>query len=133
MPRMNDVFQPWLAARAATQGMLACGVRLPDGACLAHSFNELCPPTTLEKILSQLAVGPWSPSGDAATPRRITWTFEHGQVRLCWRPDGALLGLVTQSKAEAAQEFDALSAEFLALNPAGCPAVNKVGDDVRSL
>jgi len=116
---MNDLLNQWLAARATAPGMLACGVRLPDRACLCHSFSETCPRENLEKILHQLAYTQSSLANDGFAPRWSTWTFERGLVRLVLRPDGVLLGLVVQSGAEAAPNPDPLSEEFLALNLAG--------------
>ncbi len=113
---MNDTLQEWLATGAIASGMLGCGMRLPDTTCLSYSFNELCPRECLDQVLHQLAETTAFLAGHGLAPRRLTWTFEQGQIFLFPRPDGALLVLATQPNTEAAENVDALAEEFFSLN-----------------
>ena|SRR6202142_986281 len=113
---MNDTLQEWLATGAIASGMLGCGMRLPDATCLSYSFNEICPRERLDQVLQQLEKTMTLLAGQGLVPRRLTWTFEQGQIFLFPRPDGALLVLATQPNTEAAENVDELAEEFFSLN-----------------
>jgi hypothetical protein len=113
---MNDTLQEWLATGAIASGLLGCGMRLPDATCLSYSFNEICSRERLDQVLHQLAEATTFLAGHGLAPRRLTWTFERGQIFLFPRPDGALLVLATQPNTEAAENADDLAEEFFALN-----------------
>jgi hypothetical protein len=115
---MNDTLQEWLATGAIASGLLGCGMRLPDATCLSHSFNEICPRERLDQVLHQLAVTTTFLTSHGLAPRRLSWTFEQGQIYLFPRPDGALLVLATQPNTEAAENVDELAEEFFSLNAA---------------
>ena len=94
-------------------GMLACGVRRPDGRCAGHGGEKNYPVEKIEKLLGQFA-GLHEPL-DAAefSPRWTTWAFEYGHLRFVLRPDQWLLMLLVTPETEAARELDALSEDFL--------------------
>jgi len=115
---MNDTLQEWLATGAIASGLLGCGMRLPDATCLSHSFNEICPRERLDQVLHQLAETTTFLTSHGLAPRRLSWTFEQGQIYLFPRPDGALLVLATQPITEAAENVDELAEEFFSLNAA---------------
>ncbi|MGA2683672.1 MAG: hypothetical protein ABSF51_01340 [Verrucomicrobiota bacterium] len=115
---MNDTLQEWLATGAIASGLLGCGMRLPDATCLSHSFNEICPRERLDQVLHQLAETTTFLTSHGLAPRRLSWTFEQGQIYLFPRPDGALLVLATQPNTEAAENVDELAEEFFSLNAA---------------
>lgn len=107
--------QQWLASRASPTGMLACGLRAPDGKKVSHSIEESCPIVALEKILDQFdGLRETLFSGEFA-PRWSTWAFEQGQIRFVPRPDGWLLGLVVRADSPAQPKLDPLCTEFLSL------------------
>ena len=112
---MNDTLNQWLDRCALAPGMFGCGVRLPDGACVSHSFNELCPEDFFNEALRCLAELTPVFSGHGLFPRWFTWNFESGQMRVVVRPDGALLALALQPGSPAVENLDALTAEFFAL------------------
>jgi hypothetical protein len=113
---MSQAAQPWLAGRASPPGMLACGLRGPDGKPVCHSVEESFSARKMEKILGQFEGLHAAVFADPPAPRWSTWVFEQGQIRFVLRPDGWLLGLVLRRDSEALPRLDPLSAEFLTLN-----------------
>ena len=116
---MTTSAKSWLTSRAAPPGMLACGLRGPDGKLVCHSVEEICPADKMEKILGQFDGLRAALFSDPFTPRWSTWAFEQGQIRFVERADGWLLGLVVRAESDAQPRLDPLSAEFLSLEIAG--------------
>jgi hypothetical protein len=116
---MKNPAQEWLAGRASPPGMLACGLRGPDGNSTCHSLEETCNAGVMDQILGEFDGQRAAIFPDGLAPRWFTWVFEQGQIRFVWRPDGWLLGLVARLDSDAASKFDPLSAEFLSLELAG--------------
>jgi hypothetical protein len=114
---MSKRSQERLAPGTTVPGLLGCGLRLPDATCLSYSFDEMCPREQMEEILQQLAGTMDWLAGHGLAPRRLTWTFEQGQIFLIPRTDGALLALATQPNTEAAENVDQLAGEFFSLSP----------------
>jgi hypothetical protein len=112
---VKNLAEQWLAGRASPPGMLACGVRRPDGKLVCRSLEEICPPGTMEKILGQFDALRAALFSDQLAPRWSTWVFDQGQIRLVPRPDGWLLGLIARSESDAVPKLDPLSTEFLSL------------------
>jgi hypothetical protein len=112
---MNDTVQQWLDDRAWPPGMLACGLRQPDGKFVCRSFEKSCPVEKMGKILGQVEGLRATLSADKLSPCWSAWEFEQGQIRLVERPDGWLLGLVIRAGPKAAPGLDRLSKEFLSL------------------
>jgi hypothetical protein len=111
---INPALQ-WLTVRASPPGMLACGMRGPDGKFACHSVEEDCPAGKMEKILGHFDGLRATLYADPLAPRWSTWTFERGQIRFVVRPDGWLLGLMVRSESDAQPKLDPLSNEFLSL------------------
>jgi len=116
---MKNSAQQWLTGRASPPGMLACGLRGPDGKIESHSLEEICPTTALGKILSQFDGLSATLLSDQFAPRWSTWAFEQGHIRFVVRPDGWLLGLVVRADSDAQLKLDPLSTEFLSLQLGG--------------
>jgi len=116
---MNDAINQWFASCAVVPGILGCGVCLPDGTCVSHSFHDACPRERLDQALQSLGDSLPSFSTHGLAPRWLTWTFEQGQLRVALRPDGLLFGLAIQPNSPAAENLDLLTEELLALNVAG--------------
>lgn len=112
---MNPSPQQWLANRASLPGMLACGVRRPDGGQVSHSREDICPTGKVEQLLNQFENLRSALFAGPAAPRWWTWTFEQGQIRFVARPDGWVLGLVARHDSDAIPQLDPLSNEFLSL------------------
>jgi hypothetical protein len=113
---MNKMINQWFASCALAPGILGCGVRLIDGTCVSQSFNAGCPRERLDKVLQSFGDSMSSFPAHGLAPRWMTWTFEHGQLRVALRPDGLLLGLAIQPNSPAAENLDLLTEEFLALD-----------------
>jgi hypothetical protein len=112
---MKKPVQQWLTNRASPPGMLACGLRRPNGELICHSREDTCPTEKMEAILRQFESLRTTLGSDLLAPRWWTWTFEQGQIRFVARPDGWLLGLVVRFDSEAMPQLDSLSNEFLSL------------------
>ena len=112
---MKDPALQWLTDRASPPGMLASGLRRPDGKLICHSVEETCPATKMERILGHFPGLHAAVFTDQLPPRWSTWVFEQGQIRFVERSDGWLLGLVIRAESEALPRLDPLSVEFLAL------------------
>jgi hypothetical protein len=113
---MKDPAQQWLIDRASPPGMLACGLRRPNGKVICRSIEEAYPAAKMEKILGQFPSLRAAADTDKLSPRWCTWAFEQGQIRFVERPDGWLLGLVVRTESDALPTLDPLSTEFLTLN-----------------
>lgn len=111
---MKNTVQQWLADRLSPPGMLACGLRRPDGKFACRSVEETCPAVNMEKILAQFEIQRASLFADQLAPRWCNWVFEQGQIRFVERPDGWLLGLVARNDSDAISSLDPLTSEFLA-------------------
>ena len=79
---MNGSLQQWLENCGSPPGLVACGLRQPDGKLICRGIEAGCPAEMMEKILVQFedlrAAGFM---GDLA-PRWSTWNFDQGRVRI---------------------------------------------------
>jgi hypothetical protein len=112
---MKKPVQQWLANRASPPGVLACGLRRPDGELICHSREDTCQTEKMELILRQFESLRETLVSVQMLPRWWTWAFEQGQIRFVARSDGWLLGLVVRFDSEAMPQLDSLSNEFLSL------------------
>ena len=112
---MKDSAQQWLANRASPPGILACGLRRPDGKFICHAADESCSPEKMEKILGQFENVRAAVFTEKPAPQWNTWNFEQGQIRFVERADGWLLGLVVRADSITAPNLDPLSREFLSV------------------
>jgi hypothetical protein len=113
---MNATLKQWLDQCALTPGMFGCGVRLPDGSCVSHNFNDLGPQASFDEAMRHLDDSLPSLFAHGLAPRWLTWTFEQGQLRVALRPDGLLLTLAVQPNSPAAKNLDLFTEDFLALD-----------------
>lgn len=111
---MKDDFQTWFAGIRAVPGVLACGIRRPNGKCTRHGSGEKYPVENIEKLLRQFADLHEPLAASEFSPRWTTWAFEYGHLRFVSRPDKWLLMLLVTPETEAARKLDALSENFLA-------------------
>lgn len=111
---MKDPKQ-WLTDRATPPGMMACGLRLPDGNFFCRSLDETCPAAKLERLLGRAPIFLAAVATEGIAPRWCSWTFEQGIVRFVERPDGWLLALVARPDSDAVARLDPLAQEFLTL------------------
>jgi len=112
---MSDFYHQWLVRRASPPGMLACGLRRPDGTSICHALEDICPAGKMEKILAHFENLRSALFADQLAPRWSTWAFDQGQIRFVQRPDEWLLALVCRAESDAALKLDGLCEEFLAL------------------
>jgi hypothetical protein len=113
---MKNTAKQWLTDRASPAGMLACGLRSPDGQTVCRSIEDILPEITMQKLLGQFEQVRATLFAEPLSPRWCTWAFEHGLIRFVPRPDGWVLGLVIRAESDAQPRLDPLSAEFLALD-----------------
>jgi hypothetical protein len=110
---MKGNFKTWFAGLPAVPGMLACGVRRPDGKCIGHGDGKNYPAEKIEKLLRQFVELHEPLAAAELSPRWTTWAFEYGHLRFVSRPDKWLLMLLVTPETEAMRELDALSEDFL--------------------
>ena len=114
---MKAGFKSWFAGLPAVPGVLACGVRQPNGKCIGYGDDRVYPAEKIEKLLKQFA-GLHEPLAAAELPPRwTTWAFEYGHLRFVPRPDKGLLMLLVSPDTEAVRELDRIAEEFLAPAP----------------
>jgi hypothetical protein len=106
-------FKSWFASLPAVPGMLACGVRQPNGKCAGYGDEKIYPAEKIEKLLGQFATLQEPLVAAGFFPRWTTWMFVYGQLRFVARPDQRLLMLLVSPDTEAAQMLDRLAEEFL--------------------
>jgi hypothetical protein len=113
---MNNALNQWFASRTPEPGLFGFGVRMPDGTCASQSFHDAYPRENFDETLLGLAETLPVFSQHGLSPRWLTWTYEHGQLRVAMRSDGVLIALAIQPNSRAAGTLDALTEEFLALD-----------------
>jgi hypothetical protein len=111
---MKADFKTWFAALPAVPGMLACGVRQPNGKCAGYGDEKIYPAEKIEKLLKQFAELHGPLAAAELSPRWTTWAFEYGHLRFVARPDRRLLMLLVSPDTEAVCELDRIAEEFLA-------------------
>lgn len=111
---MKADFKIWFAGLPAVPGMLACGVRQPNGKCAGYGDEKIYPAEKIEKLLKQFAELHEPLAGAEFSPRWTTWAFEYGQLRFVARPDKRLLLLIVSPETEAGHDLDRISEDFLA-------------------
>jgi hypothetical protein len=110
---MKDDFKTWFASLPAVPGVVACGVRQPNGKWGGFGDEKKFPAEKIEQLLARHAE---LHAPLAEFPARwTTWAFEFGQLRFVPRTDKWLLMLVVAPETEAAQNLDRLSEKFLKL------------------
>jgi hypothetical protein len=110
---MKDNLKTWFAGLPAVPGMLACGVRQPNGKGTGFGDEKVFPSEKIEKLLKQFAALHEPLAAAEFSPCWTTWAFEYGQLRFVMRPDKWLLMLLVSPETEAAQNLDQLSEKFL--------------------
>lgn len=115
-PARRKISKRRLPEHVNPAGVLASGLRRPNGKIICQGADAACPPARMEKIFRQLAAARALFAAENPFPRWLAFAFEHGQIRLVVRPEGWLFAIALRPETDAAQNLDALSAEFLALN-----------------
>ncbi|MBI5387383.1 MAG: hypothetical protein HZA90_22200 [Verrucomicrobia bacterium] len=115
---MNDPLHQWLAERAQTPGVQACGLRYPDHTTVTHSTAPNFPPDALENAWRCVADTFQVLKHHRLPAVHLRWVFEHALLYCLTRPDGVCLTVFTSRKA---QEVDAaaLQAMFTEFQDAG--------------
>jgi hypothetical protein len=112
---MKDPVKEWLPARATHMGVVACGLRRPNGKLHSQGADASCPPAAMDNLLRQLDGSRTLYAQDNPKPRWVTFSFEHGQIRYVTRADGWYFAVVVRPETDAANQLDAWSEEFLGL------------------
>jgi hypothetical protein len=105
-------FKTWFASLPAIPGLLACGVRRPNGKCSGYGDEKIYPTEKIEGLLQGFSELHEPLAAAELPPRWITWAFEYGRLRYVTRRDKWLLLLLVAPETEAEKSLDLLSAEF---------------------
>jgi hypothetical protein len=113
----NDPIKTWLAQLPTVRGVLASGVRFPDGTALSQSYSCDCPLAALEHAWRCVADTFEVLAAYQHPAARLRWRYELAHLHCARRKDGTLLGLfVTSRPADLdAPAVERLIAEFEAL------------------
>ena len=112
---MKDPVKEWLPQRVSHVGVLACGLRRPNGKLHSQCADASCPPAAMDNLLRQLDGSRVLFTGETAPPKWVTYHFEHGLIRFVTRTDGWYFAVLVRPETEAAAQLDSLSVEFLSL------------------
>ncbi len=113
---MKHDFKNWFASLPAVPGVIACGVRQPNGKWGGFSDEKKFPAEKIGELLKQFAELHEPLAAADFSPRWTTWAFEYGHLRFVARPDQWLLMLLVSPETEAAHSLDQLSERFLAFS-----------------
>ena len=113
---MKDPVKEWLPQRVSAAGVLASGLRRPNGKLGCQCSDASCPPAAMENLMRQLDSSRTLYAGEKSAPAWVTFSFEHGLIRFVPRPDGWHFAAVVRPETDAAQQLDDLSIEFLGLD-----------------
>ena len=112
---MKDPVKEWLPQRVTAAGVLAGGLRRPNGKLAVQCADASCPPAAMENLLRQLDGSRNLFPTTEPQPKWVTFSFEQGQIRFVTRPDGWHFAVVVRPETAAALALDAWCAEFLEL------------------
>ncbi|MDR3458952.1 MAG: hypothetical protein P4N60_16010 [Verrucomicrobiae bacterium] len=112
---MKDPVKEWLPVRLNHVGVLACGLRRPNGKLHSQCSDASCPPAAMDNLLRQLDGSRTLFTGPNLPPKWVTFHYEHGQIRFVTRPDGWYFAVVVRPETDAAAQLDSLSVEFISL------------------
>jgi len=112
---MKADFKNWFASLPALPGMLAGGVRQPNGKCTGFGDEKIFPTEKIEELLKNFH-NLHAPLVAAKLPASVvTWAFEYGRLRFVMRSDKCLLLLLVAPETEAEKSLEQLSQEFLSI------------------
>lgn len=106
-------FEGWLEKAANYSGVLACGVCLANLSIAVKSFAESFPEERLKEILQGLAEVAFSLRHYQLGNSNFRWVFEHGQLHVARRPDGALAVLATSKEPAVPAAVEELFQAFM--------------------
>lgn len=99
---------------ANTQGIMGCGVLLPDRAKHVRSCHRDCTEESLNKALQYLANTTVLLANHHLTPRRLVWSFAGGTLYIALCPDGTLFTLAAHTDADITDFFERMTAKLSA-------------------
>lgn len=105
--------QGWLEKAANYSGVLACGVCLANQSVAVKSFAESLPEARVKELLQCLTEVAFSLRYYQLGGSRLRWVFEHGQLHVARREDGAFAVLAMSQDREAAAAVEELFADFI--------------------
>lgn len=105
---MSELINRWFSRTARLPGMLACGLRYPNGTVFSRTWELHLPEELLRQIWERLVPIAQFAAADSAETQR--WTFDKSIVTAAVRPDGSTLFLLLSNKGG---ELDAASVERL--------------------
>ena len=96
---MKEIFESWLGQISGEVGLLACGVRLPDGSFLTQSFSYDFPADQWDVVWKKLDETAHTFSLRHLPVARQCWKFERHHLYWAMRPDGLAFGLLATQDA----------------------------------
>jgi len=113
---MNAPLQAFCERCLSLQGVVASAVRAPDGRVHQRSAKPWFTPTQIQQVMTRLAVAAESLKHQVPDAKRLLWTFEHVQIHLASRPDGAHLAVFLENRGDTGlQPLQRLFADFVTL------------------
>ncbi len=96
---MSDPLETWFDSLPAFEGLLACGLRLPDHRTHGRSFAEAYPLDALEGLSRGLADTSRVLGMHRLPSEALRWTYESAVVHCHRRADGLLMFWVIDRNA----------------------------------
>lgn len=112
---MSELINRWFSRTNRVPGMLACGLRYPDGSTFSRTWEAHLTETLLNELWTRL-----QPIGEVAeteAPESLRWTFEKNTVVAAARANGPTFFVLLARKSGEAEDpgLERLLHEFRAL------------------
>jgi len=115
---MNLALQAFCERCLTLQGAVAGAVRSAEGLVYQRSAKSWFSPSQIQQVMTRLAVAAESLKHQAPDAQRICWTFEHVQIHVASRADGAHLAIFLENRAEPpAEQLDRILRDFTNATP----------------
>ena len=96
---MSELINRWFSRAIQFNGVVACGLRYPDGPVYSRSWDAQFPEPTLNDLWPRLV--PLAEAVNSAKPETLEWTFESGIITATVHPSGAMFFLLLPNKTSA--------------------------------
>lgn len=113
---MNPTAQAFCERCLTLPGLVACALRSPDGRVQQRASTAWFSPGQIQQAMTRLAVAAESLRHQAPDLQRVCWTFEHVQIHLAPRADGACLVVFLENRPDVSTEpLEAVFGDFMNL------------------
>jgi hypothetical protein len=93
---VSELINRWFSRTGRATGMLACGLRYPDGSTFSRTWELHLPETLLNDIWTRLI--PMAEVASAETPETLRWTFDKSVVVAASRANGPTFFVLLSKK-----------------------------------